>query len=100
MKGYYIATVVVISALTSLLAIYSMNFSLSESISANANIIDSFITVNGNYTIIRNVYDFTVTVYYGNYTTILYPGQSVSFPYHQGSLILKANGFEEVVEVK
>ncbi|QGA53739.1 hypothetical protein GFS03_03595 [Sulfolobus sp. E5-1-F] len=100
MKWYYIVAIIIVSTLAPLFAIYSMNLSLSESFSVNANVIDSFITVDGNYTIIRNVYNFTVTVYYGNYTAVLYPGELVSFPYQQGSsVILKANSFEEVVKV-
>ncbi|QXJ31005.1 hypothetical protein [Saccharolobus shibatae] len=100
MKSYYIIALLIISILTPLLTINSLNFSLSENISVYANIIDSPVNVNGNYTVIKNVYSFTVTVYYGNYSAFLYPGESVTFPYQQTSnVILKAYNFEEIIKV-
>ncbi|MCH4816780.1 MAG: hypothetical protein QXY87_13255 [Saccharolobus sp.] len=99
MKWRYVVALVIIWTLVPFLTIYSMNFSLSENVSISVNVVDSFVSVNGNYTTITNIYDFTVTVSYGNYTAILYPGQSVTFPYQSSNVILKANGFEEIIKV-
>lgn len=99
MKAYYVLALGILLTFA-FYAIYSFNFSSTESISVHANVTNCIVRINGNYVTITNVYSFTVSVYYGNYNTTLYPGQSVTFPYQPGNnVILKANGFEEIIEV-
>ncbi|QIW24442.1 hypothetical protein EWF20_09945 [Sulfolobus sp. S-194] len=102
MKAYYVIALVFLLTLIFYNIIYSLNFSLTKSISINANIVNDVIRVNGNCITISNVYNLPVIVNYGDYTPIiLYPGGSASFHYQSAFnyVILKANGFEEIIEV-
>ena len=112
MKWYYIAVI----AILLVFLVFSLNFSTEERITANATVTNSIVNVNANSVTVKNVYNFTVIVCYGNFRTILYPGQSVTFPYlgvdftntnttniildmSAPYIILKAKGFEEIIMV-
>ncbi|HII73551.1 TPA: hypothetical protein HA332_04025 [Sulfurisphaera tokodaii] len=99
---YYVIALGILLALTFYI-IYSLNFSLSERALVSASVSNFIVNINGNNITVTNIYNFPITVCYGNQIIkpVLYPGKSVTFNYQPADnyVILKANGFEEIIKV-